>query len=238
MAAAATPTPAPTMPAFHVAAGERVLHATFGHGAFRGRQAEAIGAVLDGRDCLYVAATGAGKSLVYQYPTQFLHSAEGAKAGRRSTTLVISPLLSLMEDQAMAMRAAGVSVVTLHGETVNATADWEKAMAGEYDLIFTTPESAVSRLGSLKQLHARGLLDLIAVDEAHTVSEWGVDFRPDLRRLRELRGALPGVPILALTATATPRVRDDICNVLGLVNPLRVVSSFDRPNLTYTVVMK
>ena len=224
--------------AFNVTVAERILRARFGHGAFRGRQREAIEAVLGGRDCLYIAATGSGKSLIYQYPTQYIQSASGAKAGRRSTTLVISPLLSLMEDQAMAMRSMGVSVVALHGETVNAAAEWEKAMAGEYDLIFTTPESAISRLGSLKQLHARGLLDLVAVDEAHTVSEWGVDFRPDFRRLSELRGALPGVPILALTATATPRVRDDICTVLHLQAPLRVVASFDRPNLRYTVLMK
>ena len=100
-------------------------------------------------------------------PVQYLRAT--TRAGKLSTTLVISPLLSLMEDQAMAMRALGISVVALHSETLGASKEWEKAMRGEYDLVYTTPESAISRLAELQTLHSRGLLDLLAIDEAHTV---------------------------------------------------------------------
>ena len=145
---------------------ELVLSSVFGFNKFREQQYSAIEAALQGRDTLLVAATGSGKSLVYQFPTQYLRA--GPRAGQRSTTIVISPLLSLMEDQAMALRAIGVSCIALHGETANSSEEWLKAMAGGYDLVFTTPESAISHLNSLSQMHARGLVDVLAIDEAHT----------------------------------------------------------------------
>ena len=212
-----------------------ILKAKFGFGAFRGQQLDAIRAVLEGRDVVYIAATGSGKSLVYQFPTQYLRAA-GPKRGQRSTTIVVSPLVSLMEDQAHGMRARGIAVAALHSESPNVVNEWEQALRGEFDLIFVTPEAAISRLAGLQGMHQRGLLDLVAIDEAHTVSEWGHDFRPDFRRLSQLR--FPGVPVLALTATATPTVRDDIERQLGLVSPLRIVLTFNRPNLHYTVMMK
>ena len=149
-----------------------VLKTVFGHGGFRGQQGDAVRAIIEGRDVLYISATGSGKSLVYQLPTQYLRAT--SRRAERSTSLVISPLLSLMEDQAMAMRAVGISVIALHGETPNASAEWDKAMTGAYDLVFTTPESCISRLPAIQSLHRRGMLDLLAIDEAHTVSEWCV----------------------------------------------------------------
>jgi hypothetical protein len=217
---------------------EDVLKRRFGFSRFRGRQADAARAVLAGRDVLYIAATGSGKSLTFQFPTQYLRHAGPRGPASRSTTLVISPLVSLMEDQAAAMRASGVAVAALHGDTPNSNAEWQRALGGAFDLVYITPESALGRLEALRAMAAAGLVDLLAIDEAHCVSEWGADFRPNYRRLAELRAVLPGVPVLALTATATPRVRADIEAQLRLANPLRVVASFNRPNLHYVVRMK
>lgn len=157
---------------FDASLAESVLKRVFGFSSFRGQQLDAIRAVLAGhRDVLYIAATGSGKSLVYQFPTQYVRAASGGSRPR-SMTLVISPLVSLMEDQAMAMRAAGVSVAALHSETLGVAGMWDRALRGEFDLLYITPEGAIARLDALARMHAAGLLDLIAIDEAHTVSEW------------------------------------------------------------------
>jgi len=170
---------------FDASLAESVLKRVFGFSSFRGQQLDAIRAVLAGhRDVLYIAATGSGKSLVYQFPTQYVRAASGGSRPR-STTLVISPLVSLMEDQAMAMRAAGVSVAALHSETLGVAGMWDRALRGEFDLLYITPEGAIARLDALARMHTAGLLDLIAIDEAHTVSEW-------VRRRRPGRCALGG----------------------------------------------
>lgn len=158
--------------------------------------------------------------------------------GERSLVIVISPLLSLMHDQISALRARNVPAAT------TAESSFERmAFEGDARLLYTTPETALGRLrNKLGELHRRVGIRLIAIDEAHCVSEWGHDFRPEYQRLSELRVAVPGVPMMALTATATPRVQEEIVRNLGLGagrdSHMSVVSTFDRPNLFYTCVEK
>lgn len=202
-----------------------LLAERFGYPDFRPGQADLISAALQGRDALGVLPTGGGKSLCYQIPALAL--------GR--LVLVLSPLVSLMEDQARRADEAGIAVGVLN--STRAADDLRETLArarrGELRLLFTSPERLESE-GFLREL---GALDigLIAVDEAHCISEWGHDFRPAYRRIGRIRAHVRR-PILALTATATPRVRDDIIEVLSLRNPARIVQSFDRPNLSWTVL--
>ena len=210
------------------------LKTIFGHSAFRGKQLDVISAVLSKRDAVALMATGSGKSLLYQFPSVFLRAQSPARV---STTLVVSPLLSLMADQVMHLEGSPIRAVCLNSSTKDPTA-WSRAAAGEFHLIYSTPETILNWLGPLKALAARGALDLVAIDEAHCVSEWGSDFRPDYRKLSLLRAALPGVPVLALTATATPAVLRDIGEQLQLAAPAMFVSTFNRPNLTYEVRQK
>ena len=160
-----------------------------------------------------------------------------ALLGERSLVIVISPLLSLMHDQISALRARNIPAAT------TAESSFERMVSCEGDarLLYTTPETALGRLRSkLGDLHRRVGIRLIAIDEAHCVSEWGHDFRPEYQRLAELRDELPGVPVMALTATATPRVQEEIVRNLGLGagrgRHMSVVSTFDRPNLFYNCV--
>lgn len=201
-----------------------LLAARFGFSDFRPGQAELIGAVLRGRDALGVLPTGGGKSLCYQIPALML--------GRM--VLVLSPLVSLMEDQARRAREVGIAVGVLNStrSAEDRRLTLARARKGELKLLFVSPE----RLESDDFLRELGGLDigLIAVDEAHCISEWGHDFRPAYRRIGRIRAHV-GRPILALTATATPRVREDIIEVLSLENPARIVQSFDRPNLSWAV---
>jgi RecQ family ATP-dependent DNA helicase len=222
-----------------------VLKRHFGHATFRAGQWQTIAAVMGGRDALFVAATGTGKSLVYQFGAVF--RSDRAVGGREdvslppapgSVTLVLSPLLALQKDQVAAFARRRVRVCCLNSEQQDPVI-WAAAARGGYHLIYSTPETTLGRLlPAVKRLAADGLLGCIAVDEAHVVSEWGSDFRLDYRRLSELRRLLPGVPMLACTATATPTVRDDIVASLGMRSPLLVVSSFNRPNLHYAVRSK
>ena len=205
-----------------------LLKRSFGFDSFRPLQHEIMEESLAGRDVFALLPTGGGKSLCYQLPALI----------RPGLTVVVSPLIALMKDQVDAMGAVGIPATCL-----NSTLDAEESARRrdklervEYRLLYVAPERLMLE-GFLQELQRRNV-SLIAVDEAHCISEWGHDFRPEYRRLAELRDLLPKVPILALTATATERVRDDILRQLRLRNPAVYIAGFNRPNLTYRVVAK
>ena len=208
-----------------------VLREVFGYASARPGQREAIEAVMAERDAIVLLPTGGGKSLCYQVPAIALARA------RRGTTIVISPLIALMQDQVGALVGRGVAAAALHSQLDDATRDETIArlVRGELDLLYCSPERAV--LAGFKRLLARVTIALVAIDEAHCVSQWGHDFRPEYARLAELRRLFraPGPPVIALTATATPRVLAEIGDSLGLRDPLLVRGDFRRPNLGFEV---
>lgn len=215
--------------AAHVAAAERVVRETFGLPGFRSLQRDIVGAVLAGHDVLGVLPTGGGKSLCYQVPTVLQSGA----------TLVVSPLLSLMKDQvespllARAGLAGKVCAINSQLEPAVARQVLSGVARGMYRLIFAAPERLRSR--AFQSALARARIGLLAVDEAHCVSQWGHDFRPDYRLLAALREQLGCPPVLALTATATPAVQRDLLAQLGISHARRFVASCDRPNLYLSV---
>ncbi|GAC1441376.1 MAG: ATP-dependent DNA helicase RecQ [Vulcanimicrobiaceae bacterium] len=200
----------------------------FGFDAFRPLQEEIVADVLAGRDVFALLPTGGGKSLCFQLPAVM---APGL-------TVVVSPLIALMKDQVDAMTAAGVAATFLNStlESDEARKRMRGLADGAYRLLYLAPERLA--LGSVAADLRAWNVTRFAIDEAHCISEWGHDFRPDYRRLSELRRAFPDIPILALTATATDRVRDDIVTSLALREPKCYVASFNRPNLTYRVQPK
>ena len=203
-----------------------VLKATWGFDTLRPLQSDSIAATLARRDSLTVLPTGGGKSLCYQLPP--LVTGE--------LTIVVSPLISLMQDQVASLRFAGVCAAALHAHTTpqeQATLR-EDLRTGDLRLLLVAPERLLTP--SFLAWIGRQRIGAFAIDEAHCISQWGHDFRPEYRRLAELRSLFAGVPICAYTATATPRVREDIVAQLGLVNPVVMVGTFDRPNLTYRVL--
>ncbi len=205
-----------------------LLKRYFGFTSFRPLQPEIIRATLAGKDVFALLPTGGGKSLYFQLPALM----------RPGLTVVVSPLIALMKDQVDALQAAGVGATFLNS-TLNA-ADARQRLRGlhrhEYRLLYAAPERLMLP-GFLSDLQNWNV-NLIAVDEAHCISEWGHDFRPEYRQLSQLRALFPNVPMMALTATATTRVREDIVNLLRLREPSRFVASFNRPNLNYRVVAK
>ncbi|NLB00260.1 MAG: DNA helicase RecQ [Methanomicrobiales archaeon] len=205
-----------------------VLERYFGYTAFRPHQEEIVDAVLAGRDVLAVMATGGGKSLCYQLPALVLGG----------LTVVVSPLIALMKDQVDSLRANGVAAATINSSLgYGEQKIIERViLEGRIRILYVSPERAVqsSFLALIKKANVR----LIAVDEAHCISMWGHNFRPEYRRLRLLKERFPTVPIIALTATAIPAVQNDIATELALSNPVRFVGSFNRKNLTYRVVPK
>jgi ATP-dependent DNA helicase RecQ len=207
-----------------------ILSKYWGYASFRPLQVEALQMILSGRDAMVIMSTGSGKSILYQLPALLLRE-QGVKA----VSVVVSPLLSLIEDQVLSLSAMGVSVGILGGNS--SAADELRALQGEYAILYCTPEKILNwQCGLMKLLKNNVRVCCLAVDEAHCVSEWGHDFRPSYRRLGEIRNLLPrGVPILALTATATPIVERDVISSLELTNVFLCRSSFNRPNLKYTV---
>jgi len=203
------------------------LRAQFGFEDFRPGQAEAVAAALADRDTLVVMPTGSGKSLCYQLPALM----------RDDLTIVVSPLVSLMQDQVDGLRRVAperVALVNAQQSSAENQAVLARALAGELRLLYVAPERFASP-GFVEQI-ARARLGLFVVDEAHCVSQWGHDFRPDYFRLADAARYLGARAIVALTATATPRVADDIVARLRLDEPVRVTTGFDRPNLSFAVV--
>ena len=205
-----------------------LLKQHFGYDAFRPLQEEIIATVLEGRDALALMPTGGGKSMCYQLPA--LHFA--------GLTLVVSPLISLMKDQVDALKAKGIAAAYINSTLSNREISCvqRQAQQGSLKLLYVAPERL--SLPGFQHFLTRLRVSFVAVDEAHCISVWGHGFRPDYRRLGELRRSLPGVPFLALTATATERVREDIVEQLHLEQPERFVASFNRANLRYTVLPK
>ncbi|MGZ4326285.1 MAG: DEAD/DEAH box helicase, partial [Solirubrobacteraceae bacterium] len=203
------------------------LRAIFGFDHFRAGQAEAVAAALADRDALVVMPTGSGKSLCYQLPALI----------RDDLTVVVSPLVSLMHDQAAALERVApgrVGVINaLRGALANAEAV-DRAVAGELSLLYVAPERFASRRFVERIRGAR--VGLFVVDEAHCVSQWGHDFRPDYFSLGDAARIVGARATMAVTATATPAVADDIARRLALDDPLRIATGFDRPNLSFAVV--
>jgi ATP-dependent DNA helicase RecQ len=200
-----------------------LLKRVFGFDHFRGVQEDVISRVLAGRNTLAVMPTGAGKSLCYQLPA----------LAREGTALVISPLIALMHDQIRSANAIGLKAASLTSADADREATVERFEAGELDLLYVAPERATGE--AFRRLVSRVNLSLIAIDEAHCVSEWGHDFRPDYRQLRSLLDDHADVPRLALTATADRRTRADILAQLGIADDGLVIAGFDRANIRYHV---
>jgi ATP-dependent DNA helicase RecQ len=206
----------------------RILSRVFGYESFRGQQEDIIRHVCDGGDALVLMPTGGGKSLCYQIPALV----------REGTGVVISPLIALMQDQVDALRELGVNAGFLNStQSVDQRQEMERAFtAGELDLLYLAPERL--RTESAARLLDRGKVSLFAIDEAHCVSQWGHDFRPDYLALSMLHERWPSVPRMALTATATQATREEIAIRLKLAGAKLFVSSFDRPNIQYRIVTK
>jgi RecQ family ATP-dependent DNA helicase len=215
--------PTPRAPRTAIDADPEALLAEFGLAAFRPGQREAVAAALAGRDSLVVMPTGGGKSLCYQLPG--IASAD--------LTVIVSPLIALMEDQCRRLTELGHPAVMLASGRENRAA-LDAIRDGGAQIVFAAPERFAS--GAFRAALARRTIALFVVDEAHCVSEWGHDFRPDYLRLRPVIDALGHPPVMACTATATPKVAEEIVGRLGLRDPERVRSGFDRPNLSFDVI--
>ena len=202
---------------------QSLLHSVFGFHGFRGVQEQVVDRVMAGRRTLAVMPTGAGKSLCYQLPA----------LAREGTALVISPLIALMHDQIRSAEAVGMRAVSMTSVDGGRAETVQRLRDGQVDLLYVAPERATT--SSFRRLLQEIPLALIAIDEAHCVSEWGHDFRPDYRQLRSLLDDHPDVPRLALTATADERTRSDILVQLGIPADGLIVAGFDRPNIRYHV---
>jgi ATP-dependent DNA helicase RecQ len=205
-----------------------LLKRYFGFTSFRPHQEEIIRAAVAGKDVFALLPTGGGKSLCFQLPALV----------RPGLTVVISPLIALMKDQVDALQASGIAATFLNSslEAAESRSRLRRLHQGEYRLLYAAPERLMLS-GFLSDLQ-KWNVNLFAVDEAHCISEWGHDFRPEYRQLAQLRKKFPHVPMMALTATATTRVRTDIVKLLELREPACFVASFNRPNLTYRVIAK
>ncbi len=205
-----------------------MLRRVFGHTAFRGAQREILAHVAGGGDALVLMPTGGGKSLCYQLPALL----------RPGTAIVVSPLIALMQDQVAALRQLGVRAAFLNSsQDASESSRTERAFVhGELDLLYLAPERLLTP--RMLELVARARIALFAIDEAHCVSQWGHDFRPEYLQLSMLCERFPEVPRIALTATADPQTREEIITRLALGRARVFISSFDRPNIRYTIVEK
>ena len=213
-----------------------ILHDTFGYSAFRGHQQAAIDHVIGGGDALVLMPTGSGKSLCYQIP------AIARQTLGKGIAVVVSPLIALMHDQVGALHEAGVEAAFLNSTLTGQQAGEveQKLLRGEITLLYAAPERVTNPrfLALMDSLYERGQLSLFAIDEAHCVSQWGHDFRPEYRSLTVLHQRFPTTPRIALTATADALTRSDILERLQLQDAAQFVSSFDRPNIRYKIVEK
>ncbi|MBR4877121.1 MAG: RecQ family ATP-dependent DNA helicase, partial [Rhodocyclaceae bacterium] len=210
----------------------RVLQEVFGYSAFRGAQQEIIETLCSGGDALVLMPTGGGKSLCYQVPALL----------RAGTAIVVSPLIALMQDQVATLRELGVRAARIDSSLAADDARNVLAALSEQrlDLLYVAPERLLtdSFLARLDRLHRAGAIALFAIDEAHCVSQWGHDFRPEYLQLSTLAERFSGVPRIALTATADQTTRSEIAERLHLTQARHFVASFDRPNIRYTLVEK
>ncbi|WP_342621050.1 DNA helicase RecQ [Rhodoferax sp. GW822-FHT02A01] len=214
----------------------QILRDVFGYAQFRGPQQDIVEHMVAGRDALVLMPTGGGKSLCYQIP------AIARQRLGHGVTIVVSPLIALMHDQVGALHEAGVSAAFLNS-TLSGDESYQieqRMLRGEITLLYAAPERLTTPrfLALLDSLFERGLLSMFAIDEAHCVSQWGHDFRPEYRALTVLHERFAGVPRMALTATADALTREDIVERLQLEDARAFVSSFDRPNIRYTIVEK
>jgi ATP-dependent DNA helicase RecQ len=207
-----------------------ILKDFYGYNSFRGHQASIIDNVLQGKDTIALMPTGAGKSVCYQIPAMLLPG----------VTLVISPLIALMKDQVDGLNQIGITAAFLNSTQSYSQqrAIAEKVQKGEIKLLYLAPERLFSENGQTLDLLRNSQISLVAIDEAHCVSQWGHDFRPEYLNIGKLRDELPNVTFLALTATADLQTREDIAAKLRLSRPQWFISSFDRPNITYKVVQR
>ncbi|WP_144553072.1 DNA helicase RecQ [Bacillus sp. X1(2014)] len=204
-----------------------LLESHFGYSSFRTGQEQAIRSVLSGNNTITVMPTGGGKSICYQIPALVLPG----------TTIVISPLISLMKDQVDALIQVGIPATFINSSLSYGEANkrMQEAVSGKYKLLYLAPERLESQ-DFLEDLYSMNI-PLVAVDEAHCISQWGHDFRPSYRHIQELINSLPQRPmVLALTATATPKVREDICDLLGIDEENTIITGFERENLSFTVI--
>jgi RecQ family ATP-dependent DNA helicase len=207
---------------------QEALKKYFGFNSFRDPQETIIRKLIeDKKDTLAIMPTGKGKSLCYQFPAVYL----------KKTALIVSPLISLQDDQVMGLVEKGISATVLNSNLRGAKRDkiMKDVMANEYRLVFITPEFVSGYSDYLENLYDQGHICLIGIDEAHSISTWGHSFRSEYRNLHTLRSIMPGVPMLAVTATATDNVRKDIITQLCLKNPFEITTSFDRPNIFIAV---
>ena len=204
----------------------QILKDRFGYASFRMVQLSIIRAVLEGKDTLAIMPTGGGKSICYQVPALYLDG----------ITLVISPLISLMQDQVMNLKELGIEACFLNSSLTQSERNeaQRRIISGKVKIVYVSPEGILS-IG-LSSFFSQLKIALIAIDEAHCVSQWGHEFRKDYTRLSELRLSFPGVPVLALTATADSKTRIDIAEQLRMQNPEVFIASFDRPNIKYSIL--